>query len=241
MTSPLPTATWPSISGLETSNYPVPIQAAPIAVACLFLATTLCLGFILQPSKLKPIFRRDEEDCLDSEAGASVDSASRTSRPAPLPLQSSSAHQVFPTWIPSVNHSFPSSSKGPKLNQTLRDQGRANNINHMPMRNVSTTSSPPTTSHNLQMPTETDPRLFISESAPPQLRQATTCDDHLYLRPNTGYTDMYLSATTSMVSGTTGFGGTEASRRRGLNIGSIYEGSFLPSIFRDRRVSQDPY
>lgn len=241
MASPLPTATWPSISGLETSNYPVPIEAAPTAAACLFLATTLCLGFILQPSKLKPIFRRDEEDCLESEAGAGVDSASKTSRPAPLPLQSCSAHQVLPTLIPSVNQLFPSSSKGPKLSQAVRDNGRANDAIHMSMSNAPTTCSPPTTSRNLHKLTVTGPKLFISESVPLQPRQATTGDDHLYLQPNTGYTDRYLSATTSMISGTTGFGGTDASRRQGLDIGSIYEGSFVPSVLRDKRVSQDPY
>ena len=132
MASPLPTATWPSISALETTSHPVPIEPAPIAVASMIFLAIFCLGFILQPSKSKPMFRRDEEDCLDHEIEAIVDSSTKELRLDQLLLHGSSAKQASsPTMFSSVDHSFPTAGEGPESSRRLWNQGATHTSNHM--------------------------------------------------------------------------------------------------------------
>lgn len=224
MTSPLPTATWPSISELETTSYPTPIAPAPIAVTCVFFVTIICLVFMLQPSKPKPVFRRDEEDCRDSDNGPKADRSTKVSKSTPPQQQHSS-----PAISSSVDRTLSSSSKWVQGGAKRADYMRAANS-----PSAQPSSPPPNVSHTPRFPTTTtNPQRFVNESAPLPPRSIAD-NNHTHLRP----TARYPSVATSMLSENTGFEGSE---RRGLDIGTAYEGSFVPSILSDKRISHDPY
>ncbi|KAF2022035.1 hypothetical protein BU24DRAFT_457940 [Aaosphaeria arxii CBS 175.79] len=207
------------------------IKPAPIAISATIILLVICIGIAFRPTRPMPVFREDITDCcepyIEQELGAKLANHHYSEKPSFVPPRENrgQGRTAITQWRPSLALNANDSPRQPP--ETHRQGSHRDS--------VSTYKHFPYSSSNKSGLSKSSSLMEMDGPALARRDYPSTEQDQIHRLSVGAFLKVPSQASFGRLHERLGGG------RRRLDLGSQYEGSFIPRTVSDARVSADPY